>query len=116
MEQLLSRPEMQSAVVPFVIALVVYLGLRKLTTTAWLWAMFAAFVASALLINGFTLTPLTGTRKIILLISGALFAAALLPRVLAHLHIQAKTNPVKTLRISGTDPVVVKSLLVGETT
>jgi len=30
--------------------------------------------------------------------------------------ISGKTNPVKTLRISGTDPVAVKSLLVGETT
>ncbi|MCF7956284.1 MAG: DUF167 domain-containing protein [Phycisphaerae bacterium] len=30
--------------------------------------------------------------------------------------ISGKTNPVKVLRISGTDPVVVKSLLIGETT
>jgi uncharacterized protein (TIGR00251 family) len=30
--------------------------------------------------------------------------------------VSGKTNPVKVLRISGTDPVVVKSLLIGETT
>jgi len=30
--------------------------------------------------------------------------------------ISGKTNPVKTLRISGTDPVTLKSLLIGETT
>ncbi|MBW8015634.1 MAG: YggU family protein [Planctomycetes bacterium] len=29
--------------------------------------------------------------------------------------ISGKTNPVKVLRISGTDPDVVKSLLIGET-
>jgi hypothetical protein len=88
MESFLNRPEVQSAVLPFVVALVVALGLRKLTATAWLWALFAAFVVSALLINGFTLTPLTGTRKIILLIGAALFAAALLPGLLSRLHLQ----------------------------
>ena len=30
--------------------------------------------------------------------------------------VSGKTNPVKVLRISGTDPVAVKSLLIGETT
>jgi hypothetical protein len=88
METLLDRPEVQSAVLPFAIALVLALGLRKLTATAWLWAMFAAFAVSALLINGFTLTPLTGTRKIILLVGAALVAAALLPGVLARLRLQ----------------------------
>lgn len=88
MENLLNRPEIQSAVLPFFIALAVALGLRKFTATAWLWAMFAAFAAAALLINGFTLTPLTGTRKIILLVGAALFAAALLPGLLAYLRLQ----------------------------
>jgi len=88
MENLLHRPEIQSAVLPFVIALVVSLGLRKLTATAWLWGLCAAFAASALLINGLTLTPLTGTRKIILLIGAALLSAALLPGVLSKLSLQ----------------------------
>ena len=58
MEQLLSRPEIQSAVAPFVIALVAYLGLRKITATAWLWALLVAFLASAALINGLIVNPL----------------------------------------------------------
>ena len=76
MDQLLSRPEVQSALVPFVIALLAYLGLRKITGTAWLWALLAAFLASAALINGLIATPLTGTRKIILLVIAAIFIAA----------------------------------------
>jgi hypothetical protein len=88
MENLLNRPEVQSAALPFVIALVISLGLCKLTATAWRWALLAAFAASALLINGLTLTPLTGTRKIILLIGAALVAAALLPRMLSRLRLQ----------------------------
>jgi hypothetical protein len=88
MDNLLDRPEVQSALLPFVIALVLALGLRKLSATAWLWAMLAAFSLSALLINGPTLTPLTGTRKIILLLVAALFAAALLSGVLARLRLQ----------------------------
>lgn len=76
MDQLLSRPEIQSALAPFVIALLVYLGLRKFTGVAWLWGLMAAFLASAALINGLTVTPLTGTRKIILLVTGAFFIAA----------------------------------------
>jgi hypothetical protein len=76
MDQLLSRPEIQSALAPFVIALLVYLGLRKFTGVAWLWGLMAAFLASAALINGLTVTPLTGTRKIILLVIGAFFIAA----------------------------------------
>ncbi len=88
MEQLLSRPEIQSAVAPFAIALLAYLGLRKFTATAWIWALFAAFVVSAALINGVIVTPLTGTRKIILLIIAALVAAALLPRILPDRNLQ----------------------------
>jgi hypothetical protein len=88
MEQLLSRPEIQSAVAPFAIALLAYLGLRKFTAMAWIWALFAAFVVSAVLINGVIVTPLTGTRKIIMLIIAALMAAALLPRILPDRNLQ----------------------------
>jgi len=88
MEQILSRPEFQSAVVPFVIALLVYFGLRKISAQAWLWAVFAAFLASVLLINGITVTPLTGTRKIILLVLTSFIAAALLPRLLSRANLQ----------------------------
>ena len=77
MDQLLSRPEIQSAVIPFIVALAVAAGLRKITAGAWIWALLAAFAVAALLINGPTLTPLTGTRKIILLILGGGLVAAL---------------------------------------
>ena len=75
MDQFLSRPEIQSAVLPFFIGLLLSIGLRKLTVSAWIWAIFAAFLVSVGLINGLTLTPLTGTRKIILLILASFFVA-----------------------------------------
>lgn len=88
MEQLLSRPEVQSAVIPFIVALAVAVGLKKVTASAWIWALFAAFLCSALLINGTTLIPLTGTRKIILLVLGACLVAALVPIVLRSVRWQ----------------------------
>ncbi|MDC1288119.1 hypothetical protein N8198_09555, partial [Gammaproteobacteria bacterium] len=94
MEQLLSRPEIQSAVVPFIIALLCYLGLQKVTTTAWIWALFAAFLASAALINGLTLTPLTGTRKIILLVIASFLTATLLPRVMPNRNLQRRFTTI----------------------
>jgi len=94
MEQLLSRPEIQSAVVPFLIALVFYFGLQKLTASAWLWALLAAFLASAALINGFTLTPLTGTRKIILLVIASFFTATLLPWVMPSRNLQRRFTTI----------------------
>ena len=94
MEQLLSRPEIQSAVVPFLIALVIYLGLKKVTATAWMWALLAAFLASAALINGLTLTPLTGTRKIILLVIASFFAASLLPWLMPSRNLQRRFTTI----------------------
>ena len=88
MEQILNRPELQSAVAPFLVAFLVYLGLRKISAQAWLWAILAAFVVSAVLINGVTVTPLTGTRKIILLVLASLFTAALLPGQLTRVNLQ----------------------------
>ncbi len=88
MEQFLARPELQSAVIPFVVGLAVAAGLRKITAGAWIWALFAAFLCSALLINGATLTPLTGTRKIILLILGACLSASLGAFVLRSVNLQ----------------------------
>jgi hypothetical protein len=88
MEQILNRPELQSAVAPFVIALLAYFGLRKISAQAWLWAVCVAFLVSVLLINGVTVTPLTGTRKIILLVLISFLAAALLPRLLPRVNLQ----------------------------
>ena len=94
MEQLLARPEMQSAVIPFVVALLAYLALRRLTATAWLWALLFAFLVAAALINGLTVSPLTGTRKIILLTIASLFAAALLHWVLANRDLQRRFTTI----------------------
>jgi len=88
MEQLLARPELQSAVIPFVVGLAVAAGLRKFTSQAWIWALFAAFLCSALLINGATLTPLTAARKIILLTLGACLVASLGAFVLRSVNLQ----------------------------
>ena len=87
-QQILSRPEFQSAVIPFTVALLVYLGLYKLTARAALWALLAAFAVAAGLINGLTITPLTGTRKIILLIIASLALAAILPALLTSPKLQ----------------------------
>lgn len=94
MEQLLSRPEIQSAVLPFIIALLCYLGLQKVTATAWIWALLAAFLVSAALINGLTLTPLTGTRKIILLVIASLFTATVLPWVMPNRNLQRRFTTI----------------------
>lgn len=76
MDQIFTRPEIQSAVVPFIVSFLVYLSLRRQTSSAWIWAVFAAFLISVGLINGLTITPLTGTRKIILLILVSFMLAA----------------------------------------
>jgi hypothetical protein len=92
MQELLARPEFQSAIIPFAAALMVTLALCKLNARAGLWALLVAFAVAAGLINGLTLTPLTGTRKIILLIMVALAAAALLPAILPRQNLQRSTS------------------------
>jgi hypothetical protein len=71
-----------------------YLGLRKITTAAWLWALLVAFLASAALINGLIVTPLTGTRKIILLVIASFIAAALLHRILRSDNLQRRFTTI----------------------
>ncbi|MCP4388237.1 MAG: hypothetical protein GY802_08075 [Gammaproteobacteria bacterium] len=97
MEQLLDRPEFQSAIFPFILALLLYSGLRKITATAWIWALFGAFLVSSGLINGITITPLTGTRKIILLVLASLILAGLLPYLIRQLKLQRFATPVLTI-------------------
>ena len=97
MDQLLNRPEFQSAVIPFFVAMLLYSGLRKLTATAWIWALFAAFLISSGLINGVTITPLTGTRKIILLVLGSLILAGLAPYLIRQVKLQRAAAPVLTI-------------------
>ncbi len=125
MDQFLSRPEIQSALVPFVIALLAYLGLRKITGTAWLWALLAAFLASAALINGLTVTPLTGTRKIILLVIAAIFIAATFRWVIPSNGLQRRFSTIITqvsllwvfwAVASRMDPAAMVLFLVGSIT
>jgi len=94
MDQFLSRPEFQSAVIPFIVGLLFYFGLRKLTAYAWGWAVFSAFLISAGLINGLTLTPLTGTRKIILLILASFIIIALVRQLITNSNLQRMLLPV----------------------
>jgi len=97
MEQLLDRPEFQSAIIPFFVALLVYGGLRKLVAPAWMLALFAAFLIASGLINGLNLIPLTGTRKIILLILGSLILACLAPYLIRRLKLQRVALPVLSI-------------------
>jgi hypothetical protein len=94
MDQFLNRPEFQSAVIPFFVGLSFYLGLRKLTAYAWGWAVFAAFLISAGLINGLTFTPLTGTRKIILLILASFIIIALVRQLITSSNLQRMLLPL----------------------
>lgn len=67
MDELLANPAVQAAGVPFIAALVVGLLLRPV---GWYWAglaVIAGFYASVSLITGFEFTPLTSTRKLVLI-------------------------------------------------
>lgn len=91
MDQILNRPEIQSAVLPFITGLLLYFGLRKLTAKAWIWGVFTAFLISAGLINGLTITPLTGTRKVILLVIAAFILASLIHRLITNIQFRQIT-------------------------
>ena len=66
MIELLQYPEVQSGVVPFFVSIIVAFVFRS-QKPAWACAgVVLAFISTALLLNGFTFLPLSGTRKIIL--------------------------------------------------
>lgn len=65
MSQLLEHPAFQGGVAPFVVALVVALVLGR-TRFAWL-AIVAGWTTSYALVNGISFSPLTASRKILLL-------------------------------------------------
>lgn len=88
MDQFLNRPEIQSAVIPFIIGLLLYIALRKSISNVWIWAIFVAFLISAGLINGLTVTPLTGTRKIILLVLASFIVAGLIQHWIVSIQIR----------------------------
>ena len=67
MNDLLANPAIQSGIMPFVIALIAAWGLRRL---GWVWSGLGfaiAYYVSAYLAAGFQFTPLTSTRKILIL-------------------------------------------------
>ena len=64
MEALLAHPAVQGGVAPFVVALVVMLLLHRIRLGGL--AAVAAFATAVYFVAGFTFTPLTVTRKIIL--------------------------------------------------
>lgn len=65
MQEFLAHPAVQAGVAPFVVALVVASLLHRLRLGGL--AITAAFLTTAYLLVGFTFTPLTATRKILLL-------------------------------------------------
>lgn len=68
MSDLLTNPAFQSGIAPFLVALIIGAVFQR--TLGWFWAGFSliiAFLVNVYLTVGFEITPLTSTRKIILL-------------------------------------------------
>ncbi len=65
MNDLLNHPAVQGGLAPFVAALIVALVLGRAKLAGL--AVIAAFCTAVYLISGFGFTPLTATRKIVLL-------------------------------------------------
>ena len=72
MQDLLSHPAVQGGIAPFLVALVAAIALRRWRLSGL--ALAAGFITTVLLTSSFGLTPLTATRKAILLV---VLAAAL---------------------------------------
>jgi hypothetical protein len=81
-QALLEHPAIQAGVVPLVVALIVAAVLCR-TRYAWL-AIIAGYAAMIALTTGFSFTPLTASRKLVLVVvlsAAAGMAADLVPRV-----------------------------------
>lgn len=65
MQDLLANPAVQGGLAPLAIALVLALGLRPLRLEGL--SLIAAFAGSVYLVSGLDFTPLTSTRKVVLL-------------------------------------------------
>ncbi len=79
----LERPEVQSAVAPLVLSLLAGWGLFRWAPRYAGWAVVLGFVTTALLVNGLEFVPLTGARKIMLVVVLAAVAGIVLDRVQA---------------------------------
>ncbi len=71
MEAWLTYPEVQSAAVPFILAIIIALVLRGLGGTWSSWGVIVGLGAAAYLITGFQFTPLNSTRKILAVATAA---------------------------------------------
>ncbi len=81
MPQLLQHPAIQAGAAPLVVALIVMLALGR--TRFGGLAIAAAFATAVALASGFAFTPLTATRKIVLLTLGASALGVVLDLVLS---------------------------------
>jgi len=75
MQDFLAHPAVQAGIAPFVLALVTVALLRRLRLGGL--AVTAAFLTAAYFLVGFTFTPLSATRKIVLLSMAVPFAGLL---------------------------------------
>lgn len=84
MSNLLSYPEVQSGLLPFIVSLVTGLVLKR---WGWAWAgvcILLGYLVATLPLNGVQFVPLTGTRKVILLaIAAGVFGLVINPMQLA---------------------------------
>lgn len=78
MTALLANPLVQSALLPFMLTLVLAFALRSLVPRWWGLALPMSFYPAALLIAGVDLWPLTSTRKILVLGVVAVIVALIL--------------------------------------
>ncbi|HEY5604787.1 MAG TPA: hypothetical protein VIM41_16920 [Gammaproteobacteria bacterium] len=78
MNNLLTNPAIQSGIIPFVVALIAAWALRR---AGWVWSGLGfaiAYYTSVYLAAGFQFTPLTSTRKILILGVAAIAVGLLL--------------------------------------
>jgi hypothetical protein len=67
MDSLMSHPAVQSGIIPFVIALAIIVILGNTKPVLMGLAAVVAFIATVMLVTGLGLSPLTSTKKIILI-------------------------------------------------
>ncbi|KPJ93203.1 MAG: hypothetical protein AMJ53_07840 [Gammaproteobacteria bacterium SG8_11] len=67
MDSIMSHPAIQSGIIPFIAAFVVIVIFGKTKPVLMGLAAIVAFIAAVFLVTGFSLSPLTSTKKIILI-------------------------------------------------
>ncbi|MBN4079359.1 hypothetical protein JYT26_01835 [Beggiatoa alba] len=105
MQTLLANPAIQSAVAPFIVALLVALLLRRFETIGLGLAIIAGLLTTVMLTTGLTLQPLTSTRKIIVSSLCLPFTVLLVERIVAGL-------PTVTARLQHVVRVMVPTLFL----